>query len=360
MARYTDRLERMQYEITPEDDNYLEELMQVAQSFRLFGEALAAFMVELGFIREESPKTAETYIKSRFENAGMPIPRSLSRWFSESVRPDRKVAFQICFALGLGFPAAQDFFRRVLLQRGVDCHDKTEAVYYFSLQNGSSYQEALDILHGLPVIDVKGKLETVFTTDIIGELDGLKTREELAGFLTGNAGWFLENNKTAGRFISRLWEEVTTGETCSVWETYLRILGLQKNEIKSVAVDRSLKSILKNDRLLHPLAQESFPDRQGLQLILRGGHVSYERVRKLMILLAFYSFWANKPMANGGDADFCLAEINRFLVDSSYPPLYAGNPYDWLFLFAMQDDYPLETFQNFMRELYAQKVEHDG
>ncbi len=79
-----------------------------------------------------------------------------------------------------------------------------------------------------------------------------------------------------------------------------------------------------------------------------------------MILLVFYEYWTKILLhkgncsyyANHKDSERCYAHINRYLVDAGYPTLYEGNPYDWIFLFAMQDDYPMDTFRDFMKQLY--------
>ena len=62
--------------------------------------------------------------------------------------------------------------------------------------------------------------------------------------------------------------------------------------------------------------------------------------------------YAAKPY----DGPRCIASINRLLLDASYPELYEGNPYDWIFLYASQDAYPLDAFRSFMREAYLNKM----
>ena len=86
--------------------------------------------------------------------------------------------------------------------------------------------------------------------------------------------------------------------------------------------------------------------------------MSHERVRKLLILLAFYRFWAGRALGQGGyeaaetDRGRCVCEINDCLLDAGYPLLYPGNPYDFLFLGAIHAGYPLVAFRDYMRELY--------
>jgi hypothetical protein len=50
----------------------------------------------------------------------------------------------------------------------------------------------------------------------------------------------------------------------SIWSIYLQILGLDDGQVSTLNTDRSIKPILKDNKLLHPIAQEKFPDREGL------------------------------------------------------------------------------------------------
>ena len=144
------------------------------------------------------------------------------------------------------------------------------------------------------------------------------------------------------------------------WDAYLAILQLDKNDVKQLKAERSIRPILKK---LHADAQDSFPDRQGIDKILRGEHVSYERVRKWLVLLTFYTFWAQKAVKEGNydavpeDANRCLTSMNRHLLDAGYPELYAGNPYDWIFFFAAKSESPLFVFRFIWNELMATTLE---
>ena len=96
-----------------------------------------------------------------------------------------------------------------------------------------------------------------------------------------------------------------------------------------------------------------------MEKVLNGARISDERMRKLLILLSFYEYLAGKAVACGGrtvsgrDAENCRLRINDILLSSGYQTLYAGNPYDWIFLFALENDDPLTTFrEDFMQEIY--------
>jgi hypothetical protein len=56
--------------------------------------------------------------------------------------------------------------------------------------------------------------------------------------------------------------------------------------------------LLENNALLPALAENSFPDRNGIEMIIKGKHVSHERIRKILILLEFYTYWANATVSH--------------------------------------------------------------
>jgi hypothetical protein len=154
--------------------------------FHSFGEALVAFLSEHDFISSQLSISVERCIRNAFEKASITVLRSLPRWFLEDIRPSRRTAFQICFAMGLSFDCIQNFFRRVVLQRGVDCHDQTEAAYYFALRHSLSYHKIATFLQNLsdfPAGTTNQHAPLIFTTDIMNKIDPLETLEDLSVFL---------------------------------------------------------------------------------------------------------------------------------------------------------------------------------
>lgn len=145
----------------------------------------------------------------------------------------------------------------------------------------------------------------------------------------------------------------------SVWSIYLQMTGLYGRNIRKASGGRTIRRILDDSQIVHTFAAYCYPDRDGLEKVLNGVHISGERMRKLLILLSFYEYLAGKSVSGGSrtlsgrDAEKCRLRVNDFLVSSGYPELYAGNPYDWIFLFALENDDPLTVFrEDFMREVY--------
>ena len=393
MLAYTAKLRETLESISFEDDNFIEELLEVAQLFRPFSVAITEFISEHGFNGSLVDVDAKvTFIRTAFEKANIMPPREIREWFTAGQPIKRDTAFLICFAFGLDGGETDEFFRRYYArERSFNCHQVQEAVYYFCLNNGLSYAEALDIQTRVPLAKESQKSgDVVYTGSIIAELNELETKEDLIAYLTENIDKFSDSNVTAYETIRRLWtfaagnggllmqereklpsvlDDAATGEKSKIrsgnkgvkpWDAYLAILQLDKDDVKQLQAERSIRPILKK---LHADAQDSFPDRQGIDKILRGEHVSYERVRKWLILLTFYTFWAQKAVkeesyeAEPEDANRCLTSMNQHLMEAGYPELYVGNPYDWIFLFASKSEEPLYVFRFIWNELLATTLE---
>ena len=397
MDQYTEYLESRGHEISPEDDHYLEELMAVAASFRTFDAALDDFMADHGYTGALTDLEAKLdFLRCRFtENGVTPLPRNMKKWFTEHRSIERSTAFQLCFAFRLDVPQTQDFFRRVCLDRGFDCHDIREAICYYCLRRGRSYADAQALIARSPIgggplprTRLHLDRDVLFTGSIISELDRFTDDEALLAYFEKNLQHFRYNHATAHRCITQLWENIAAPEGLanrerqellgiktaahrSVADLFWQMMGLDERDEEGhhlyvLHSDRSLKPILKDNLLLHHLAEADFPDRLSIEEILSGKHKSSEKIRKTLIFLLFYKFWTAAALrhqdasyhACGGDADRCIDTIDRYLLECGYPALYYGNPFDWLFLFAAEDEYPLATLRDFIHELYLYKAEH--
>ena len=397
MGEYTHFLSARGREISPEDENYAQELLEVAQSFRTFDAALDEFLLGQGYSGDLGDTEAKVrFIKGRFDETGIGVEaRILRSWFQKHIQAEKRdIAIKFCFAFHLTTEETEDFFRRVYLQRGLDCHNIEEVIYYYCLSHGLSYSQAQDMVARAPVREGKGQIDyqgdILFTGAILEELERFQNPEDLLVFLRDNVDQFGYNNATAKKYIQELWrrianeqglagrelgrrypDQAAVGRQRSAWDIYQQIFGLLDydriggDKLFLVKGDRTLQPLLKENGLIHPLVRKSFPDRQGLEAIISGNWQSDEVVRKTMILLAFYRFWTelflkgSEPeyMAQPQDAPRCIASVNRLLLDARYPDLYEGNPYDWIFFYASQDAYPLDAFRFFMREVYLNKVD---
>lgn len=425
MSHYTELLEEYAVTLSPDDDEYEKKLLEVSALFRGFDEALTAFIADHGFVGDLTDiKAKAEFLREKFKSANVKPPRDFKEWFVPNKKFSRKTAYQICFAFGLGVDETNDFFRCVQFERGFDCHTINEVVYYFCMKNGLSYTEAQEIIERIPVPKKAKALpnrEILYTGTIIEYINGIDDKENLIQYIKDNINDFQYNNATAIKYIQELWDDISkadglaanegtimdrtynrfedkhkkhitdtrskevvdeevryqeqkvkpedyvvAGSDASTWIIFSQILGLrnyQENEYSSKC-DRSLTSVLSENKLLPIKADYCFPSRQSIDKLMRGELVGDDEIiRKMLIFLVFYTYWAKLIVSKNdafysakvSDTERCLDTINARLLDAGYPELYAGNPYDWLFMWSLNDDHPLEAFRTYMGEVFAVK-----
>lgn len=404
-----------------------------AKEFRGFDKAFIAFISEHGYTGDLSDIKAMTkFIRAKFADAEVPALHNFKDLFNPNKGNTRETAFKICFALGLNIDETNDFFKRVMFERGIDCHSINEAVYYFGLNNGLSYVETKAIIEEIPVIKgtkmIPGE-DILYTDKIRDYIESISEKENLIRYIKEHLESFEYNNATAIKFIRLLWKEiigkevpeddeekglafnegklidemlnplhpnqkkkpvgdtrekdvektdiareleleqddyVVSDENASTWTIYCQIMGLDNQQEMNHSKMRSLSPIFSENVLLPLKASYCFPSQQTIDGIIRGeSDGDYEKFRKMLIFLAFYSYCVKKIIKKKDvffcfdyhDGERCHEHINKYLVDAGYPELYYGNPYDWIFLWSMRDEHPLDTFRMYMREVYIAKSE---
>ena len=266
-------------------------------------------------------------------------------------------------------------------------------------------------------------LEILYTGTIFEHIDSLDDKEQLILYIKNNIESFRYNNATAIKYIQKLWDEISKEDGLAVkegtiiersnryvdkrrngitdtrsskviaeevryqeqivkpedyvvadsgastWTIFSQIIGLRNYMEHEYATkyDRSLASVLTENALLPLNASYSFPSQHSIDRILRGELVDNEMIRKMLIFLVFYTHWAKIIIKNNDalysarypDPERCLDTINGRLLDAGYPELYPGNPYDWLFIWSLNAERPLEAFRNYLGEVFTIKEEQD-
>lgn len=400
MGAYTDYLERQTYDIFEHDD-YISELYKVVEEFRPLDEALDFFIKKKGYFGKNNPREKSQFMLEKFKEAKINVPRNIYDWFERPIKLERKTIFQIAFAFNLSIEETVELLKMMFSFHRIDKHDIREIVYFFCLDKGLDYRTAEEILSMLPKTkksNLPSEHKIVYTQAIDEALEQITSKEELIDYLTKNASVFEYNNATAHRIILDLWQAIAgengyamiertklytpfdvisekeyvenafqnairkrAREEDSVWGILLQILGLSGRYMSYHDRERSIKELLKENRLIHPFAEESFPDRDGMNKILKGTHFSYERGRKILVLLLFYRYWVELAIkrdtykAQNGDAIRFTAYANNHLYDAGYMELYPGNPFDFIVLFSINDEAPLQIFREYMQEVFWEK-----
>lgn len=393
MDRYTAKLEADTADLY--EYNAVEKLPQIIASFRGHGEALSTFLDTHGYPPSEknTPEAKAEFLKRKFSEAGIDSTRSryALKWLTSVNGFERETGFRIAFALGLDIEQTDDFFRTVLLDRSFDCHTIGEAIFYYCIYHGAGYSAAERLLKAAPQpgkSSVPFGSEVLYTGNIISFLRSCPNEETLLRYFEENLAQFGYNQVKAKEFIRGLWNRIAGPDGLaeqdrkyfiqqekgtnppaedSTWGIYLQILGLSF-DTERIEADRTIKPLLENRCFLHEFAAANFPNRQSIEKLLRGETVKHDLTRKTLILLAFYQFWMNTAVsrqrktleAGPNDRERCLAELDQYLLDAGFPELYAGNPYDWIFLWAAGREAPLMAFRGYWELLSADFSERDA
>ncbi len=369
----------------------VEKLPAIIASFRGHGAALCDFLDSYGFSADgdNSPEAKAEFLKKRFTAAGIGSgkARSALKWLTSPKGFERETGFRIAFALGLDIDQTNEFFRTVMLDRGFDCHTISEAIWYYCIYHGRDYAVAERLFAEAPKAErgaVPFEGDVLYTQNIISFIRSCTGDEALLRYFRENLPQFGYNQVKAKEFIRGLWERIAgpggsaeqerrnfpvpsrsqeSSAGDSTWGIYLQILGLVSEDVSRIETDRTIRPILENQTFMHEFAYDNFPTRQSIEKILRGESTQHDLIRKTLILLVFYQFWINTALTRGGrktyeagpnDRERCLAELDQYLLDAGFPEIYAGNPYDWIFLWAAGREAPLLAFRSYWQLLSAE------
>lgn len=330
----------------------------------------------------------------------------------------RKQIYEICFALNLTLNETIRFFHHVYYDRAFNCHTLDEAVFYFCFKNGLTYQQALSIIQKIENSEINSTQSSStsnYTLFVQQNIDEIKSSEELISFLSLNKLNFSSWNKSAYKILSNLIEQLIPSEkgkkeidkirkkikNCNSFygiipklkdqqewglimkefffdfsdESYLDILEGKNIRSKNFLLEQVLgmKLNLEKDKkrfidksTIPDIVRNNFPSRKTLSDVLSEDKVfqtkSYDSIRKLIILLYFYRFWCEIKISNQNEdyyevplSDIFIDEINNLLYSCGYEKIYAGNPYDWLFLCSAQADNSLAYFRQCITYLLAEE-----
>ncbi len=392
-----------------------------------FSRGLTKLLQEYGYQgSEEDPQEKAEYLWNQLKPIWQlhrqfgfvpkpPTKTTIQNWFQyDQSRPSltensREHMFQICFALSVSLEDVNWFFHKVYLGRSFNCHTEREAVYYYCFSNQLPYeraQEFIEIIKRFPQKAPNAAKKKVFTEKIIERLKCCRSDEEFLHYFERNKDVFDKWNITASEHMQRRLAEIKgeesdkeTLQSCkNIYSVSLRKLLLEElkqnrcglviqehliNVIQRKSDDLFGKTITSAnfmlDRIL--LTQEGIPKEADIPAGIRinfpskstfsrispkksGKSVSYDSIRKCLILLEFYHFWVSilreeilnpdSQTANDAFDQYCR-ETNDMLHSCGYGDLFPGNPYDWLFLWASSTEAPLDSLRSLISDILVEE-----
>ena len=365
------------------DDVPAKEYIEKLDNFNTFREYIYIYAKRNGFAGDESDvdSLAKFVVNLSVKaNAILELP-TMRNWLKKT-RPSgnedgREKVYRLCFAFGMNATQTKEFFLKAYLERPFNYKEINEAVYFFCMNNGKGYADAVRIIAMVKDAIEKSKTDNsyenpdaVSVTEQIGnDIYEMTTEEDVIKYLVENSPGFGEKNKSAKAKIQKFFEEckeLAEKEYQFFYEDKITVKNIDEllNRITGYAARETengekvyKKSISSRESKLPTLVKRNFPQREQFKQIEKGDPSS-DVVRKFLILLNFYHFYADafvkdkKALENGMYYEF-IDDINGTLAECGYVQLYLRNPYDWIFLYcAALAKNPIDEFRSIIREFY--------
>jgi hypothetical protein len=353
-----------------EDYTELIDVLNSKDSFRSFGEGV------LCFLRKNNPKltdeTASKYIsqlceRNSVETSDIGSRNKFKDWFFGDKRPkkcedSRKAIFALAFALELNPSETAELFHKVYLDRAFDYRNANEIIYYFCLNNKKSWADAKRLIELENDFNSERTDHTVYTSQMKADVDSFTNENELLLYLKNHAHNLEKRNVSAKINLSKLIElaKKTANEEAKQLEYAEIFRGSDRDSLNftyevitslSVSGDKGTKTLFKNARLPKEI-KNRFPE----AVTLSKKEPTYEELRKLIIMLFSYTYWYKVQWTSvDADIDDYIAQINVYLIDSGFSPMYYGNPFDWMFLYCALNERPLDIFRGLLAEVLGEE-----
>lgn len=311
---------------------------------------------------------------------------NIRNWFTDK-RPisssrSRELVYQLCFALNFTLDEVTEFFLKVYFECPFNYRDHHEAVYYYCFAKQLKYSDAQRLIAQADKLLENHKADTPaleFTKMIGTALGKIGSEDELLAYIENNSNEFFRNNRTASKYASDLIDEAC--------ELAVKMYSIETTEhesrhlAKKANIDLLLFQLLGADILeykgdksfakaadLPESVKSNFPLKMQLSNIKNGKAVSYETMRKALVILSFYCYFSALFYENRKDTSFCslqedfegfIAETDDLLYSCGYPKLYIRDPFDWLIMHCAYDEFPLDEFRNAISKYYIDIIEDE-
>lgn len=352
------------------------EYIKSLDDLSLFTEGIKKRIVQLGYEADlEDKNKIVKFISDLCKTAGVAISRqTITNWFesgsADSSSRGRKNIYKLCFALKMNAEQTMEFFLKCYLERPFNYKDIHESVAFFCLNTGRGYSDLLKIVEQIEKVDYYDNPDAEDVTENIGrDIQRIADEQEFIDYIVENRSGFIKFNKTATEHINGLLQKcnkLAENQRVKYFEEELR------REVKTVddllhviygyparrtTDGRNIykKSIAASE--FPDLIKRNFPQRQQFEHIFKG-KASYDVLRKALIVLGFFRFFADMDLEGVESAElfdeFAL-EIDALLNECGYVQLYWRNPFDWMMGYCACSLNPLEELRLLIDEFYLSK-----
>jgi len=378
------------YAANRKDADEIEDFIRSFQDQSTFRDKLFTRMQALGFAGDfENLDETKKFLLRCFADAHIDdvVNNTILNWLKTG-RPStsdtgKQNIYKLCFALKMGVEDTSVFFHQAVLDHPFNYKNLFEAACYFCMNTGRPYSRVKFLIDEIVKLPKNPSQDTIQTTARVGEnISRITSEAEFIGYWLAHCSGFEAQKVTATREATKL-----LNRCYEVANEYCDILRIRGNDAAPKRVNNPDKllqviygyparstelgkrifklSISKSD-FPDPI-KRNFPQRQQFENI-SSGSASYEVLRKAIIVLHFFHYFAEKavrqiPLYGQKACDDYEANLNRLLDSCGYARIYYRNPFDWLFYhcasvikYNSSPQAPLDELQNIISTFYLDKA----
>ncbi len=380
-------LDNLDYDFDFPGRKWIESLDEV----KTFYEYVYFYAHEKGFKGGESD--ADGLAKFVFEcgnerNVTLSSLNTLKNWLKKAPpsgsQQGREKVYALCFALGLDASKTEEFFLKAYLERPFNYKNINEAVYFFCLKNKLPYSKAKEMIRKIEAKpDVENKDAEQVTEQVGLAISKMNSEDELIKYLVENRSAFEKTqNQTAIAKIKELYEEckelaikehkrLHINDNISVKSIDDLLEAITGYNARATYEGKKVYKTSISKSKLPAAVRKNFPQREQFKQIEQfkqneKGTASFDVIRKFLIMLKFYHFFANALIEKAEELEKnsffreFVDETNEMLAKCGYVQLYLRNQYDAVFAYcAYGAANPLDEFKNVIDEFYLSDNEDE-
>lgn len=299
-----------------------------------------------------------TEIKRRYkELLGLSCPRTVKEWIKGTTPgvTNRRNNYDLCYALEMDLQQTAVFFQKHYLTLPFIIKAKIDAIFLYCLYHHKPYSVATELLEKSKEF-VPQKNANTSTSQIATMIFDIDDDEKFMRYLSEHCYDDEQRFQLARSIIN---DEIRLLKKGIVNDGTVDIVS--PDRLNSLTIDALLgyryQSRDKGEVYvkLPKRFTESLPNDVTLGKIINGDGVSYEVLRKTLMLLKLYNYYCaaeaedrksgNEPdkyEINNRLMDF-YDELNNTLISCGFAQLYVRHPFDCLLLYCANSNYPILT-----------------
>jgi hypothetical protein len=289
-------------------------------------------------------------VRQRYKSVlGKSCPRTVQEWCKGTTPgiTNRRNNYDICYALEMDYRQTAVFFQKHYLTMPFNVKSSVDAVFMYALYHKKPYSDVTELLEKSKSFVSQENAHTS-TSQILAMILDIDDDEKFLRYLSehcyDNEQQFQLARKLINDEISKLKENIKRFRTKDI---------LSENRLNSMTVTELLGYNYQTDgcsKAQHKLPKrftESLPNDVTLGRIINGESVSYELLRKTLMLLRFNNFYSE---AQNDDENIIAQnlmdfyeELNNMLISCGFAQLYICHPFDCLLLYCANSYDPIDA-----------------